>query len=220
MPEASMLKRSRNHRTRLGLAALAVAATLLGGCGLFDVRDPLPPIGEIPRHIPNAPDSVLFNFTIGWQYRTSGVSQIAEAMAQNFVIRLDPADVLRLGVDSLHKVEVEPAIRSFLQSRVKANQVRFIFRTEGLLLKDQGSARYYDDLPYVMQIYTSTGGQEVVVDSLAGQVDLYFAEQSNSSWAIIDWRDSGGDSPAETYGYYVGFYAGVSAPDQEEPFDW
>jgi hypothetical protein len=201
--------RARRLAAVLALLGPAFVATL-AGCGLFDVREPLPPIGDIPRRVPNNPDSVLYNVEIALEYRNAGASQLAEALGASFFIDLDAPDVIRLGgLEIVPKLDVERAARDFMQLRVRGSAVRMTL--DNVTVRPIGTAdsAFYDDLPYVLEIYQ---GQNVL-ERVAGVADLSVTVQSNGNWALQRWVDIGDqDATTETFGYYMGFYSGLTAP--------
>lgn len=200
---------ARRRALRATLAAL-VLGTALGGCGLFDTREPFPPIGEIPRRVPNHPDSVLYNFEVALEYRNAGTSQLAEALGPLFFIALDPPDVIRLGgLTLVEKQDVERAVRDFMQLRVRNAAVRMSLDNVAVRPIGTADSVLYDNLPYVLEIFRG----EDVLERVAGFADLSVTVQQNGNWALQRWLDIGDqDAATETFGYYMGFYSGLTGP--------
>jgi hypothetical protein len=200
---------ARRSAALSSLAALGLAL-VAGGCDLFDTREPFPPIGDIPRHVPNAPDSVLYNFEVALEYRIAGSSQLSEALGPQFFIALDPPDANRLGgLELVGKPDVERAVRDFMQLRVRNASVRMTM--DNVTVRPTGTAdsAFYDDLPYTLEIFREGD----VLERVAGFADLSVTVQQNGNWAFQRWVDIGDqDDLTETFGYYMGFYSGLTAP--------
>ena len=70
---------------------------------------------------------------------------------------------------------------------------------------------FYDDLPYTLDIYRIVNNEEVIVERIEGTIDLGMVNTGN--WAMGTWDDKRlSSSSNQTYGYYMGFYSGLSAP--------
>jgi len=189
---------------------LLVGLTTLG-CGLFETRVPDDPSEPPPRRVPSDPDSVLFNFEIAVEYRASGASQLSEALVDTFVMVLDQPDANRLGIPFVPRIEFEKANRDWQTLRVGSNRVRMDFDEVAVRPLITGDLAFYDNLPYVIEIFNYVGDTEVIVERIAGFADLTM--QRDTNWAMLQWIDiADQDGATETYGYYMGFYSGLAAP--------
>ncbi|MDZ4805153.1 MAG: hypothetical protein SGI90_09855 [Candidatus Eisenbacteria bacterium] len=196
--------------TRSTVLFLGLAAA---GCGLFDTRIPDDPSEPPPRHVPSDPDSVLFNFEIGVEYRASGASQLSETLVDSFLMVLDDPDANRLGIEFVPRIDFERANRDFQTLRVGSNRIRMNFNYLPDIVRPliTGDRAFYDNLPYEFVLFNFVGTTEVIVERIAGLTDLTMQRQTN--WAMLQWIDiADQDGATETYGYYMGFYSGLSAP--------
>lgn len=177
------------------------------GCGLFDTRIPDDPSGPPPRRVPSDPDSVLYNYEIAVEYRTSGASQLSEALADSFVMVLDTPDANELGIPFVPRIEFEKANRDWQTLRVGPNGVRMNFDNVSVRPLITDKLAFYDNLPYEIELFNSGG----TVERIAGFADLTMIRDVN--WAMLEWRDiADQDGATQTYGYYMGFYSGLAAP--------
>jgi hypothetical protein len=174
-------------------AALLLVAALLAvtaGCGLFKVRDPMAPIdeGKIPHHTATDPESVLFNFSTGFSYKTIGESAIRTALSDDFHFVLDPSDLIDVGVsaDSLTKSETVTGLDSFFKSKVPKDDVTITFDLHdvGVVSKDYTDVKYYWYVPYEVRI--SSGGNPK--QTYGGKTNIYF-KRPGSVWLLYSWVD-------------------------------
>src|SRR5262249_53843049 len=81
------------------------------GCGMFDIRDPTPPVvpGCVARRAsPASAESVLFNFAESFRCQQAAIGQFGETLAESFHLDLDDLDVQEIGIpglDSLSKAQ-------------------------------------------------------------------------------------------------------------------
>ncbi|HEX7878652.1 MAG TPA: hypothetical protein VF720_04550, partial [Candidatus Eisenbacteria bacterium] len=201
----------RDNARRHAAMFAALATLTLAGCGYFAPRDPDEPGDPPDRHAPTAPESVLFNFQQALQEKVLGAPQLAETIDPDFILDLDERDSDRLnGLQVIFKDEFETANRLFLSLRIGANDLSVLFDTTSTpLVPETADSAFYNRLPYKLLVFPQ--GQSVAIDSIKGEVNLRFKRRTN--WAIVAWEDFDVDQlRTETYGYYMGFYAGVSAP--------
>ena len=127
----------------------AVTAFIVAGCGLFETREPEDPLPPPPRHTPSAPESVLYNFEQGLEFKVVGASQLSEALGPNFILLIDPPDQDDLnGLEAVPKPDFEKANRDFLSLRVGGNFLDMDFRDDLVPPRPEGpDSAFYDDLP-------------------------------------------------------------------------
>jgi hypothetical protein len=199
----------------LVLLAIAVVFT---GCGLFDIRDPMQPIGEIVVHTPNDPDSVILNFALGIENERGGIFTLTEALADTFLFKLDPSDAqTSYGVNDifLTRSETLDGWRSFISGAALRNEeFRIVFGPpEEKIVLVTGALVLWDEVPYELTTTMSAGGDSVVTKAVIAQgvIDLFFAEKGSGNWAISRWEDKI-DSSTPTFGARIETGSGHPRP--------
>lgn len=208
----------RKAARRVPILMLLAIAVVFAGCGLFDIRDPMEPIGEIIVHTPNDPDSVILNFALGIENERGGIFTLTEALADTFLFKLDPSDAqTSYGVNDifLTRSETLDGWRSFISGAALRNEeFRIVFgppsREE---VKIPGALVLWEVVPYELTTTMSAGGDSVVTKAVISQgtIDLWFAEKGGGNWAISRWEDHiSGSSP--TFGARIETGSGHPRP--------
>ena len=196
---------SGTGRIVMGLIVMVGGALVLAfsACGLFDIRDKVPPIiggtcgqGESPT----SSDIVLDNFTEAMECRKYGSALFAQSITDGFWLVLDfqTREELRLlGVprDSLNRADMIIAQDRVATSAEFPDSFRFVFTP--VVPQDQGGSQvYYELMPYRLEMYQLDGESAVLTTQYSGTVDLTVSEQQAGTWAISRWvdgRDNSGD---------------------------
>jgi hypothetical protein len=185
-----------NLARRGPLLVLLAIAVVFAGCGLFDIRDPMEPIGEIIVHTPNDPDSVILNFALGIENERGGIFTLNEALADTFLFKLSLTDAqASYGVNDifLTRSETLDGWRSFISGAALRNEeFRIVFgppdRVDPIV---PGALVLWDEVPYELTTTMPAGGDSVATKAVIAQgtIDLYFAEKGGGNWAISRWED-------------------------------
>lgn len=187
---------------RLGLLLAGLGVAALAGCGLFDIRDPIPPdTGGCPRHTPSTVDSVVFNFESALGCKVGGTTNLQEALGAPFQFVLDPIDVSSVPQrpDSMTKTVTLNAFDTFYQGTVKNDSLYMrIFYQDLPPGRDQDlpdGRHWFDRVNYELRIIAR--GDTVVKATYAGIATIYFRTGSGT-WTFDRWQDrgTGGSTPS------------------------
>ena len=181
----------------LGVTLVSAGA----GCGMFDIREPTPPLVascQVRRAIPASAESVLFNFAQSFRCQEVSLAQFGETLAEGFHLDLDNQDVTDIGIpglDSLTKTQTVDAqrLRSIEDLYAHPDSMAFEFADVPPTGRTDQTA-YYLDIPYTLRIGHVQGDSLVVTKTIAGTSDLYLAEGQVAQWFITRWVDQRGDS--------------------------
>jgi len=206
------------------MAAACAAAVMGGGCDIFDIRDPVEPIGEEPIPRCNTsidPDSALCNVETGIQYKLRGFTLYEESLAEDFGLVLDETDAADLGtgVDSLTRAQTVNAQR--IQSGAEPDSFSFRFIRDE---PDQDFTRLepgpgvteYENIRYELRFITVGVDTTENMDKLIrGQADITAVEDDQQQWVIRRWVDGRLPNPApnqQTLGFWHGSVVVGSSP--------
>lgn len=163
------------------------------GCGMFDIRNPIPPPkpGSGPPHaIPVAPESVLFNFEQAIRYQTDGLDQYGKTLAETFHLVLDQADVADIGIPGTDSLSKSCDVDAQRLRSGESSADSFYFAFGNATPTKEGQTAYYLDIPYELDILVRQGDTLAVTQTIKGTSDLYLAQsQATSTWAITRWVD-------------------------------
>jgi hypothetical protein len=192
----------------MGLMVMVGGALVLtlSACGLFSIRDKVPPIvGTCGQgQSPTSSDIVLENLVEAIECRKDGSSLFAQSLTDGFWLDLDDQDVFdldQLGVprDSINRVDMIFAQDRVATSSEFPDSFRFVFTL--VVPQDQGGSQvYYEFMPYRLEMYQPEGDSAVLTTQYSGTVDLTVSEQQAGTWAISRWADHR-DGPNSTLGY-------------------
>jgi hypothetical protein len=201
------------ERTTALLGALIAAVILgtTGGCGFFDTRSVVQPIGDVsvPKRDALDPDSVLWNYQVGVRYSFQGGGNLDDSLDEFFVMRLAFQDSADLSLGSMNKPQHLKAFED--RSFVAGDTLWFEFPTFEDRDKDFISATEarYDTLSYIFQILQRVPGEPdsaTVVETYSGRATIYFVVLPNGDWVMRQWFDF--EDPLnpsnQTWGRYLG----------------
>lgn len=180
---------------RLGLSRQAllatgvlVAAGLLPGCGLFDLRDPEPPAGsEVDFDTPTHPRIALRNIEATTEARV--ISNYQRSLASDYKFRFDPFDAAGDSVWALDR-ELQ-AMTQIYRNQATVN-LTWTVRDSGSL----GEDFFYRNLGYRL-VFRRTGGDSL---EFGGRCTLYF-RNDGIQWLIYRWADLRDDTADLTWGH-------------------
>lgn len=183
-------------RARLGgylFVSLLVAGFGLG-CGLFEIRNPVPPNTDIlcVEVLPTNPEDVLVNFAAAMSCKLDGVSQFQDTWDQEEVgawLVLDPLDAAALGQigienpDSLTFERIFTGHFALMQEFDVTDSVSFEFGDAAFEeITDQTA--FYQDIPYFMTVLDDTLG---VTQRIEAVTNIALRLKSNQEWVITRW---------------------------------
>jgi hypothetical protein len=185
------------RRTVMGLIVLVGGSLVLAlsACGLFDIRDKVPPIvgtcgqGESPT----SSDIVLVNFAASIECKKDGSGLFAQSITDGFWLDLDDQTVeelRQLGVprDSINRADMILAQERIATSAEFPDSFRFVFTP--VVPQDQGGSQvYYELMPYRLEMYQVDGDTARLAAQYSGTVDLTVSEQQAGTWAVSRWGD-------------------------------
>lgn len=198
------------RRRTLGFMVLAGGALVLGlsACGLFDIRDRVPPVIVDIRcqgESPTSSDIVVDNFALAIECRDQGTGLFEQTLGTGFGLVFDAQDYFelqQLGVtrDSLVKSEAIQALDRIINSAELPDSFRFVFTP--VTPQDLGGSQvFYELMPYRLEMYQPSGDTALLAAEYAGLVNMTVAEQQAGTWAISRWVDFRDNSGNRTLGY-------------------
>jgi|GEM_PF-1283588 len=178
----------------LGVTLVSAGA----GCGMFDIREPTPPIGPscvAHRATPESAESVLVNFAQSFRCQEQALAQFGETLAEGFHLDLDDQDVVDIGIPGLDSLSKTQTVDGQRLRSVEASTDSFAFEFADVPPTGRtDQTAYYLDIPYVLRTGIRQGDSLIVTKTIAGTSDLYLAENVSSQWFITRWVDQRGDS--------------------------
>ena len=173
-----------------GIAAAALLA-LLGGCGLFDLRNPEDPGSgpQVPFEIPTEPRIALTNLKATTEARV--VTNFDRSLASDYRFRFDPFEA---GTDTAWNKDRDiQAITALFHNEA---EVHLEWTVEDS--SSTGSGFVYRNLGYRL-VFTQSAADSFVI---VGKCYLYFRLEQQQ-WLIYRWEDlkSSGDPNVYTWGY-------------------
>lgn len=200
---------SGTRRIVMGLIVMVGGALVLAlsACGLFDIRDEVPPsVGTCGQgESPTSSDIVLENLAASIECRSDGSGLFAQSITDGFWLDLDDQDAFdlnQLGVprDSINRSDVISAQERIATAVEFPDSFRFVFTP--VVPQDQGGSQvYYEFMPYRLEMYQTDGDSVVLTTQYSGTVDLTVSEQQTGTWAISRWADHKDGSFNSTLGY-------------------
>lgn len=180
---------------RILLLAILMGGLWLAGCGLFDIRDPDPPVVEgsaCPHHSPSAVDSVVFNFEAALACKGAGLSNLNQALGDPFVFVLDLIDIGSPATrpDSMNKTTTSNAFDTFFQNTVKQDSVVARINYQALPPADnqvQPDGRHlFRRVGYQVLIFAPA--TTTPKTTISGVADIYF-RSTGGLWKFDHWQD-------------------------------
>jgi len=198
------------RRIVLGLIVMTGGALVLAlsACGLFDIRDEVPPIDVDKRcqgDSPTSSDIVVANFALAMECRKDGAALFAQSLTDGFWLVLDDQSVIeleQLGVprDSINRAEMILAQDRISNSAEFPDSFRFVFTP--VVPQDQGGSQvYYELMPYRLEMYQLEGETAQLTTQYVGLVNLTVSEEQAGTWAISRWVDLRDNSENRPLGY-------------------
>lgn len=188
---------SGTRRIVMGLTVMVGGALVLtlSACGLFSIRDKVPPfVGTCGQgQSPTSSDIVLENIVEAMECRKDGSGLFAQSLTDGFWLILDDGDVFDLDQLGVPRDSINRSDMIFAQERIAASadfpdSFRFVFTP--VVPQDQGGSQvYYEYMPYRLEMYQPDGDSAVLVTQYTGTVDLTVSEQQAGTWAISRWSD-------------------------------
>ena len=198
------------RRMGMGFMLLAGGALLLtlSACGLFDIRDKVPPANINPfcqGDNPTSSDIVVENFALAMDCREDGLGLFAQTLTDGFGLTLDAQDYFELQQSGVTRDTINRAEAILGQDRIVASaefpdSFRFAFT---LVVPEElgGSQVYYELMPYRLEMYESEGDTVRLASQYSGLVNLTVSEEQAGTWAVSRWVDFRDDSENRTLGY-------------------
>jgi hypothetical protein len=198
------------RRIVVGLIVMVGGALVLAlsACGLFDIRDGVPPIIVDERcqgDSPTSSDIVVENFALAMECRSDGSALFAQSLTEGFWLVLDDQTVQELenlGVprDSINHAEMIIAQDRIANSAEFPDSFRFVFTP--VVPQDQGGSQvYYELMPYRLEMYQLEGDTAQLTAQYVGSVNLTVSEEQAGTWAISRWVDFPDNSGNRPLGY-------------------
>ena len=177
-----------SHLTRI-VARLVLLSLFVGGCGIFDLRDPEDPTGvEVEYNIPVYPHIALRNLEIATEARYAG--NFERACTEDYVFRFFELDALS---DSTWNLDRDiQALTTLFQAAPE--QVDLTWTVVDSV--PGGEEFYYGNLGYRL-VFRLNAADSVLV---GGKCYLYL-RNDGIQWLIYRWSDIADGTAEKTWGY-------------------
>lgn len=190
-----------NHVSKTVLIAFSLAAGLaLGGCGLFEPRDPrdeIPVTGERCRNLAE-PDSLVDNTVVHYG-RQTGLSCYASMIDAGFVFHPDTQDDLEAPDPNPYvgwNRDIETRVTTNVAASAVFLEVGFDgeYQTPTTTTNPRTETRYYN-----YHVFYRKQGQPDTT-RYQGLADITFLQGTGTLWSIKEWRDQRDGSGLLTWG--------------------
>jgi hypothetical protein len=184
------------------------AALLLGGCGLFEPRDPLPGGGPGSGCLtPNNPDNVVTNIVD--QYAAiDGITCYTSMLDTAFTFHPDAADSIEALPDPVY-ANWNRAVESDVAAKLAADATFHFTAFDSqyaapVISSDQRTqTRFYAYHLIVRGPIVAQAGSDTLFKGLA---DITFFQGSDAQWHVTTWVDKRDASGSRTWGYLRRLY--------------
>lgn len=159
------------------LGAMAAAAILFSGCGIFDLREPESPDSgqQVPFETPTEPRIALKNLKATTEARV--ITNFQRSLTTDYKFRFDPFDAT---AESLWTLDRDIQALTALFRNEATVTLEWTVRDSG----DIGDDRFYRNLGYNLVFRLSPADSVRIM----GRCTVYF-RRSGVQWLIYRWAD-------------------------------